>query len=134
MNKWILSGYIGNDPEVRFTQSGQPVCNVRLATNYYRKKEDGTDDKKTDWHRLVAFGKTAELIREYAHKGSYLEVEARVQNRSWVDGQGVTRWQTEGVIERVEFGPKVNKVATTSETEPTEPATVVPTGLEDAPF
>ena len=97
MNKVILTGRFGADVDTRYTQSGTAVANVNLATTEYAKGE-----KKTEWHRLVMFGKTAELAAEYTGKGSQVGVEGRLQTRKW-EKDGQTRYTTEVVVDRIEF-------------------------------
>ena len=101
MNKVYLFGNIGNAPEIRYTPNGTCVANFSLATNYQRK--DG--EKETTWHKIVAFGKTAELVSTYLDKGSKVLVEGRIQTRSYEvkDGTG-TRYITEIVTQQLEFG------------------------------
>ena len=97
-NRVILLGHLGNDPELRYTTSGQPVANLRIATREYRQREE-----HTEWHRIVVFGTTAENCAKYLTKGRQVYVEGRLQTRSWEDGNGVKRYQTEVVANFVEF-------------------------------
>ena len=97
MNKVILIGRFGRDPETRYTQSGTAVANANLATTELVK-----GDKKTEWHRLVMFGKTAELAQQYTAKGSQVGIEGRLQMRTW-DKDGVKQYTTEIVVDRLEF-------------------------------
>jgi single-strand DNA-binding protein len=101
VNKVYLFGNIGNAPEIRYSPNGTCVANFSLATNYQRK--DG--EKETTWHKIVAFGKTAELVSTYLDKGSKVLVEGRIQTRSYEakDGTG-TRYITEIVTQQLEFG------------------------------
>ncbi len=101
MNKALLFGNVGQAPETRHTASGNCVATFSLATNYLRK--DG--EKETTWHRLVAFGKTAELVSSYITKGSKILVEGRIQTRNYEakDGSG-KRYITEIVVQQLEFG------------------------------
>lgn len=93
-NKAGLIGNVGADPEVRYTQAGTAVANFQLATNFVHK---GTE--KTEWHRLVAFGKLAEIISERVEKGVAMFVEGRLQTRKWEDSDNVKRYTTEIVVE-----------------------------------
>ncbi len=97
-NRVILLGRLGNDPELRYTTSGQPVANLNLATREYRQREE-----HTEWHRIVVFGQTAENCAKYLTKGRQIYVEGRLQTRSWEDSNGVKRYQTEVVAHTVEF-------------------------------
>lgn len=95
INKVILIGNLGADPEVRYSQSGTAVANFTIATTESRKKQDGTREELTEWHRIVAFGRTAEICGEYLHKGSRVYIEGRLQTRKWQDKSGQDRYTTE---------------------------------------
>ena len=111
MNKVILSGRLGADPEVRTAASGTAVAKLRLATNGRQKNaDDGSWEKTTEWHNVVAFGKTAEMLDQYAPKGKELVIEGRLQTRSYEDRDGNKRYSTEVIVENVELvGPRVEK-------------------------
>ena len=112
MNKVILSGRLGADPEVRTAASGTAVAKLRLATNGRQKNPDGSWEKTTEWHNVVAFGKTAEMLDQYAPKGKELVIEGRLQTRSYEDRDGNKRYSTEVIVENVELvGPRVEKPA-----------------------
>lgn len=98
VNKVFLLGNLGTDPEVKFTASGVAVTNFTLATSSWVKGED-----KTEWHRIVAFDKTAELAGKYLRKGSQAHIEGRLQTRSWEDKEGNKKYTTEIVADRVTF-------------------------------
>ncbi len=88
VNKAILVGRLGKDPETRYTSSGQSVCNFTLATDESYKDRAGERQKRTEWHRIVAWGKLAETAQKYLRKGSLIFVEGRIQTRQWEkDGQ-----------------------------------------------
>ena len=96
VNKVILLGRLGADPEIRFMPSGAAVANLRLATNDgYKDKNSGQFVETTEWHRVVMFGKPAEIIGEYCKKGSNLYVEGRIRTNKWQDNQGQDRYTTE---------------------------------------
>ena len=96
VNKVILLGHLGADPEVRYTQSGTAVANLRLATNEsYNDKTTGERIEKTEWHRIVAWGKLAEIVGQYLTKGRQIYVEGQLQTRQWQDKEGNTRYTTE---------------------------------------
>ncbi len=98
VNKVILLGNLGRDPEIRSTASGTPVANLSLATNRRWKDRDGNRQEQTEWHRIVVFGRQAEVAGEYLSRGRQIYVEGRLQTRSWEDTQtGVTRYSTEVV-------------------------------------
>jgi single-strand DNA-binding protein len=91
VNKVILVGRLGRDPESRFTGSGQAVCNFSLATDRSYKDRNGQTQKQTEWHKIVAWGKLAEICQKYLKKGSQIFVEGRIQSRQWEDQQGQKR-------------------------------------------
>ncbi|MDP6418587.1 MAG: single-stranded DNA-binding protein [Candidatus Krumholzibacteria bacterium] len=95
VNKVILVGHLGKDPELRYAQSGTAVANATLATTERRKNRDGDWDDHTEWHRLVFFGKTAETLSRYCKKGKQIYVEGSLQTRKWEDKEGQTRYTTE---------------------------------------
>ena len=103
VNKVILVGNLGQDPEVRHTNSGQPVANLRLATSRRVKDASGNWNEQTEWHSVVCFGRTAELVGQYLRKGSKVFVEGRLQTRSWDDREGKKQYRTEVVCEQVKF-------------------------------
>jgi single-strand DNA-binding protein len=103
VNKVILIGNFGQDPEARQTNGGQDVANFTLATNRKFKKKDGEQVDETEWHRLVAWGKQAEIICKYCTKGSKIYVEGRLQTRSYDDKDGVKKYTTEIVVENFTF-------------------------------
>ncbi|ARA91924.1 MAG: single-stranded DNA-binding protein [Bacteroidetes bacterium] len=95
VNKVILIGNLGQDPELRYTGSGTAVCNMRLATNESYKDADGQLVEKTEWHNVVTWGRLAEICGEYLKKGSQVYFEGSLQTRSWEDRDGNTRYTTE---------------------------------------
>ena len=101
VNKVILVGHIGGDPEVKYTPSGTAVVNLTLATNEVRRDKEGNDVETTEWHRLVVWGKQAEFAGNYVKKGQLLFVEGRLQTRKWEDRNGVERRTTEVVTENL---------------------------------
>ena len=103
VNKAILLGRLGADPELRFTPSGQAVCSMRLATNSVRKDKDGNRQEHTEWHRVTVWGQTGENCSKYLSKGREVYVEGEIRTRQYDDKQGVTRWATEVVARDVKF-------------------------------
>ena len=95
LNKVQLIGHLGADPESRFTTSGSAVTNFNLATNESWKSAEGDAKEKTEWHRVVLFGKMAETAAEYMKKGQLVYIEGRLQTRSWEDKDNVKRYTTE---------------------------------------
>lgn len=98
-NKVVLLGHLGDDPEVKYTTGGSAVTNLSLATNESWKGADGELKEKTEWHRIVVFGKRAETAGEWLKKGQLLLVEGKLQTRSWEDKDGVKRYSTEVICE-----------------------------------
>lgn len=95
LNKVLLIGHLGADPESRFMTSGSAVTNFNLATNESWKSAEGDIKDKTEWHRVVIFGKRAETAAEYMKKGQLVFIEGRLQTRSWEDKDKVKRYTTE---------------------------------------
>jgi single-strand DNA-binding protein len=95
LNKVMLIGNLGADPEVRYTPSGQAVATIRVATNRRRRDPNGNMIDETEWHRVVAWERLAELAQNYLHKGRQVYVEGRLQTRQWTDQQGQQRYTTE---------------------------------------
>jgi len=102
VNKVILVGNVGKDPEVKFTQSGMPVASLTLATNERYKDKSGERQDRTEWHSIKAWQKTAEIIGEYVKKGSKIYVEGKLQTSSWDDKQsGEKKYRTEVVVDNL---------------------------------
>ena len=99
VNKVILVGNLGQDPEVRYMPNGGAVANITLATSEsWRDKQTGETKEKTEWHRVVLFGKLAEVAGEYLRKGSQVYIEGALQTRKWTDQSGTERYTTEVVV------------------------------------
>lgn len=103
VNKVILVGRLGADPEVRYTQDGTMVTNFRLATNEVGKDRSGERTQRTEWHRIVTFGKLAEVCGSYLSKGSLTYIEGRLQTRTWDDKDGNKRSTTEIVAQNMQI-------------------------------
>jgi len=95
INKVILIGNLGADPEIRYTQSGTPVVNFRIATTERWKGQDGQQQENTEWHQIVAWRRLAEICAEYLSKGSKVDIEGKLQTRKWQDQNGNDRYTTE---------------------------------------
>ena len=95
VNKVVIVGHIGADPETRFTPSGTAVANFNVATNESRKNSDGGYQDHTEWHSCVLFGKRAEFAGEYLKRGQLIYLEGRLQTRSWEDDSGTKKYKTE---------------------------------------
>ncbi|HUA91818.1 MAG TPA: single-stranded DNA-binding protein [Terracidiphilus sp.] len=99
VNKVILLGNVGKDPEIRSTPGGTMVANLTLATSDRQKDAQGNWQDRTEWHNLVAFSRTAEIIRDYVKKGTKLYIEGKIQTRSWDDKEsGQKRYRTEIIV------------------------------------
>ncbi|MBU2753990.1 single-stranded DNA-binding protein [Acidithiobacillus sp. CV18-2] len=103
VNKVILLGHLGRDPEMRYQPSGGAIANLNLATSETFKDREGNRQERTEWHRVVLFGRTAEIAGEYLKKGSMAYVEGRLQTRKWTDKEGQERYTTEIVGDRLQL-------------------------------
>jgi len=104
VNKAILIGNLGKDPEVRYSASGSAIANITLATTEsWKDKDSGEKQEKTEWHRVVFFGRLAEIVGEYLKKGSQVYVEGRLQTRKWQDANGNDRYTTEIVANNMQM-------------------------------
>lgn len=100
VNKVILIGNLGNDPDVRFTPNGSAVANLSLATSEsWRDRNTGEQQERTEWHRVVMFGKLAEIAQQYLRKGSKVYIEGKLQTRKWQGQDGQDRYSTEIVVD-----------------------------------
>jgi single-strand DNA-binding protein len=119
VNKVILVGNLGRDPEMRYMADGKAVANLNIATSETWKDADGAKQEKTEWHRVVFFGRTAEVAGEYLKKGSSCYVEGKLQTRKWTDKEGVERYTTEIVGDRLQMlGGRNNNSASYDEPPP----------------
>jgi single-strand DNA-binding protein len=103
VNKVILIGHLGQDPEVRFTPSGAAVANFSVATNESWTDKSGTKQEKTEWHKIVVWGKTAEICQKYLKKGKQIYIEGKLQTRQWENKEGKTQYTTEINAQHVQF-------------------------------
>lgn len=103
VNKVILIGNLGADPETRYLPSGDAVTNIRIATTENFKDKQGQKQEHTEWHRVSFFGKTAEIAAEYLKKGSPVYIEGRIRTRKWQDKEGQDRYSTEIVADRMQL-------------------------------
>ena len=136
VNKAIIVGNVGQDPELKYTASGTAIANLSIATTYER---DG--NKQTEWHRIVLFGKTAEVANQYVRKGSQVYIEGRIQTRKWQDQSGADRYSTEIVAHEMQMLGAKEKHDDTDHRAPAkevqEPAAAtapVDDGFDDIPF
>jgi len=104
VNKVILLGNLGNDPEIRYTQQGSPIANFSLATSEsWTDKQTGQKQERTEWHRCVIFGKLAGIVEQYVKKGSKLYCEGQIRTRKWQDQSGADRYTTEIVVDQMQM-------------------------------
>ncbi len=142
VNKVILIGNLGSDPEVKYTPSGSAVANFTLATNERWKDASGQDQEKTEWHRIVVWGKQAENCGQYLSKGRPAYIEGRLQTREWNDKEGTKRYTTEVVAQTVQFlgsapgagGERSSGKSYESAPAPKSKATAAVTSDDDIPF
>jgi len=133
VNKAILIGHLGKDPEVRYTPEGAAIANFTIATNEVRTKKDGNKETRAEWHRIVAFGKLAEVCGEYLSKGKQVYIEGRIRTRQWEDREGDKRSATEIVASRMQMLGAAEK-------QPAAPASAgnghdeLPADPDDVPF
>ena len=103
LNKIMLIGNLGKEPEIRVTASGQTVANFSLATKEQFKNKSGEREERTEWHSIVVWGRLAEIARDYLHKGKQVYIEGRLQTRKWQDKNGQDRYTTEVVAELMQM-------------------------------
>ena len=129
INKVILIGHLGADPELRYTPNGTPVANFRIATTERWTNKQGERTESTEWHRIVAWGKLGEFCGQYLNKGKQIYIEGRLRTRSWEDRDGKKQWTTEIIAQRLQLLGKPEK--------PSEEEVPVPEEApveEDIPF
>jgi len=130
LNKAILIGNLGADPEVKYTQSGTAIANFNIATTESWTK-DGKKEEKTEWHRIVAFARIGEICGEYLSKGSKVYIEGRIQTRQWDDKDGNKRYTTEIVVREMKMLSTQRESSGHQEEQPPLPE---PTMGDDVPF
>ena len=129
INKAIIIGRLGRDPEVRYTPSGVAVANFTVATSEdWKDKESGEKKERTEWHRIVAFGKLGEICGQYLSKGRQVYIEGRIQTRDWEDKNGVKRYTTEIVASQMQM------LGAKDEANAGRPAGPSAADIADAPF
>ncbi len=133
INKAILIGNLGADPEMRYTQSGTAVANFNIATTETWTK-DGNKEERTEWHRIVAFARLGEICGEYLAKGSKVYIEGRIQTRQWDDKDGNKRYTTEIVAREMKMLSSKNQAGQDGNSNPEEPPMAEPVMGEDVPF
>lgn len=103
LNKVMLIGRLGADPEIKYAQSGTPVANLRIATDESYTDRNGQRQDRTEWHTVIAFQRTAEICQQYLHKGSLVYIEGKLQTRKWQDKNGQDRYSTEIRVDRLQM-------------------------------
>ncbi|WP_022853652.1 single-stranded DNA-binding protein [Thermodesulfatator atlanticus] len=136
VNKVILIGRLGADPEIRYTADGQPVATFRIATSERWTDKAGNRQERTEWHRIVAFGRLAEICGEYLSKGRQVYIEGRLQTRSYEDRDGVKRYVTEIIAQSMQMLGSRNDIADRPAQGPSQEPDFVdePPPEEDLPF
>jgi len=131
LNKVVIVGNAVDAPEMRTTQSGQQVANLRVATNRMWKDAQGQRQKATEFHSVVLWGRLAEIASQYLQKGSLVLIEGRLQTRSWEDSSGQKKYRTEIVAEAMQLGPR-GTGGTTQDSQPSS-STEASEGKEEIP-
>ena len=103
VNKAIIIGNAGKDPETKYTEAGVAVCTLTLATKHSWKQQNGSRQEKTEWHRVVFWGKLGEIVDKYVKKGSQVYVEGRIETRKWTDKNGNDKYTTEIVADQMQM-------------------------------
>ncbi len=136
VNKVILVGHLGQDPEVRAMPSGSSVANLSLATNeQWRDKNTGEQQERTEWHRLALFGRLAEIAGQYLRKGAQVYVEGRLRTRKWQDRDGHDRYSTEIVVNEMQMLGGRSAASQAGPDRPAPPAeSREPASRADMPF
>lgn len=143
INKVILLGNLGSDPDIRHTADGRAIANLRLATGEAWKDQQGQLQERTEWHRVVMYGRTAEIARDYLRKGSKLYLEGRIQTRKWQDKDGRDQYTTEIIAQEFQMlDRKDDSTAPEPSPNPTRratpanaaPSTGAPAFDDDIPF
>ncbi len=145
VNKAIIVGTLGQDPEVRYTSNGSAVANLSVATNEnWKDRQTGEQQERTEWHRIVMFGKLAEIAQQYLKKGSQAYFEGRIQTRKWQDQGGNDRYSTEIVANEMQMlggrgggggAPMDSGGGGQAQSRPSQPETApMDDGFDDIPF
>jgi len=131
LNKVMLIGKLGKDPEVRFTASGQAVAGFSLATNEKFKSKSGEREERTEWHTITLWGKLAEIAGEYLSKGKMAYIEGRLQTRKWQDKSGNDRYTTEIIGDKLQLLSPKGEASRSSDSAP---HSVTSDRMEEPPF
>ena len=131
VNKVIILGHLGRDPELRNMPNGNAVCNCSIATSETFKDKSGEKQERTEWNRIVLYGRTAEVAGQYLRKGSMAYIEGRLQTRKWTDKEGQERYTTEIIADRLQL---VGGKAEGQTRQTTQAASPEPDDFEEIPF
>ncbi len=135
VNKVILIGRLGKDPEVRYTGNGTAVASFTIATSESWTNKDGEREERTEWHRIVAWRKLAEICGEYLAKGKQVYIEGRLQTREWEDREGMKRWTTEITAQNMQMlGSQGDRVRPDEPPLPPAPEESAVAEDDDIPF
>ncbi|MFH1010349.1 MAG: single-stranded DNA-binding protein [bacterium] len=134
VNRVILIGHLGKDPEIRFTPSGVALAKFPLATSEKRKDAEGNYIERTEWHNIILWRRQAEVAGEYLKKGMLVYIEGRIQTRTWDDPQGVKRYITEIIGDRMQMLTAKGEAAVATESKEPEAEAAPPEEEEDLPF
>tara|TARA_B100000427_G_scaffold245297_1_gene208342 strand:+ start:812 stop:1234 length:423 start_codon:yes stop_codon:yes gene_type:complete len=137
VNKALIIGNLGQDPEIKYTQSGSPVANLSVATSErWKDKNTGEQKEQTEWHRVVVFGRLAEIAEQYLKKGSKIFIEGKIQTRDWEDADGNKKYTTEVVArEMTMLDSKASMSSDASSSDsPSKEASKDDSFEEDIPF
>ncbi len=126
LNKVMLIGRLGADPDVKFSQGGQPIARLRIATDESFTDRDGNRQERTEWHTVIAFQRTAEICQQYLHKGSLVYVEGKLQTRKWQDQSGQDRYSTEIRVDRLKMLDSRNSDGSFGGGRPSQPQQAAP--------
>ena len=135
VNKAIIIGNLGKDPDVRYTQSGTAVANFSVATSEsWKDQQTGDKQEQTEWHNIVIWGKLAEIAGEYLKKGSKVFLMGKLQTRKWKDKEGNDKYTTEIVANEMQMLDGVQQSSASNNNERAEPANRAPDFDQDVPF
>lgn len=134
LNKVMLIGRLGRDPEVRYAQNGSPICNLRIATDESYTDRDGNKVERTEWHSIVTYQKLADSCSRFLIKGSLVYVEGALTTRKWQDKEGQDRYTTEVKAHRVLFLSQKNDSKKDEEVQEYASFPSESSGMDDAPF
>lgn len=132
VNKAIIYGNLTRDPELRSLPTGNKVTSFSVATNRTWKGQDGTRQEAVDFHNIVVFGRQAETVAQYLKKGSGVFIEGRMQTRSWDGGDGVKKYRTEVIADRVQFGPRPGGAPAGNANYGETPSAPIETGADES--